>query len=725
MKSKGLSFNYITLMLICQFLMPSIGVVARAMPDEYVENPTVEAVVNQKWLEYESATDTEKKNYELIPEKYIYESTEPEKIMSSFAASYSLKNQGVMSPLENQGSFGICWAFSANLSLESVLRRQDPNFNIQFSERQFDYATSINGIAEGFNPFVSYFRTLTTGAYHRTPFEAFLAGYAPVNSSDFNVQYLDTSKKSLAEIYPSDKMSYSVQEYIELPSIAVNANAEIREAWVAKIKSHIANHGALTVASIGTAAPYGGSCFYYGGSYILLNVDGSCREEDHNNGHMMTIIGWDDNVEYSYCRKVDANRHGYTDEDSDCASNGGTPVSGRGAFILQNSWTTDESSVYAYPLLAYTSYVDSLFGVTKASTKDWDNSYVISDSSDYETSLYSWSYKKNDDKSEDYIAFMRDPSSSEKLQRISFVARNNLVKNGDTTEAYISFDGQNYAPIGDITLSNGGGFSIVPDDEIVLTGSSFIIKLVSTSNYISNVSVFTNFTDQSTAKTFHPQSSAEITKDVTDKKSTIYYLPGFSRNIKNGTKLTYKLIAKNGADFSNYISASGNYVINNFANTTISISDDLPVGEYILTTLDSNTILNQTNYNNVLPDNIVELEPIDNQYFKLGFITTSELLSYFHINNLTVSVSEIKTGAEVAIKNSNGASLKTWQIAVAGDVNGDGKENIFDYIAIRKHIMETDIITAKVTALAADVNDDNKINIFDYIEIRKNIMERE
>jgi len=594
-------------MLICQFLMPSIGVVARAVPDENIENLTVEAVVNQKWLEYESATDAEKKTYELIPEKYIYESTEPEKIISSFASYYNLKDHNLISPLENQGSLGICWAFSANLSLESALRRQDPNFNGTFSERQLDYATSINGILEGFNPFMPYTRTLTTGAYHRTAFEAFLAGYSPVKTTDFNVQYLDTSKKPLTQIFPNDKMTYSVQEYVEYPSIAVNANAEIREAWVAKIKSHITNYGALTVATIGPAASYAGSCFHYNGSYILLNVDGSCREEDSNNGHMMTIIGWDDDAEYSYCKKIDQNRHGYTDEDPDCANNGGTPVSGKGAFILQNSWTTDETNPYAYPLLAYNSYVYSLFGVSKVSTKDWDNSYIISDSSNFETSLYSWSYKKVDNKSEDYIIFTRDPASSEKLQRISFIAYSGLVKDGDLTEAFISTDGQNYTSLGSISLSNSGGYSIITDEEIMLSGNNFIIKLVSTSNYIDNVAVFTSFTDGQTTKSFHPRSSTEISHDVTSKISTAYYLPGFSRNINNGTKITYKLTAESGADFSNYLSATNNYIINNYADTTVTVSNDLPVGRYQLLTVIDGQTLSQTYYNNYLPSNSIDI----------------------------------------------------------------------------------------------------------------------
>jgi endoglucanase len=57
-----------------------------------------------------------------------------------------------------------------------------------------------------------------------------------------------------------------------------------------------------------------------------------------------------------------------------------------------------------------------------------------------------------------------------------------------------------------------------------------------------------------------------------------------------------------------------------------------------------------------------------------------------------------------------------------GDVNGDTKINVFDYIALKKYIAGT-ITTFPVEngVIAADVNGDGKVNVFDYIMMKKYI----
>ena len=59
---------------------------------------------------------------------------------------------------------------------------------------------------------------------------------------------------------------------------------------------------------------------------------------------------------------------------------------------------------------------------------------------------------------------------------------------------------------------------------------------------------------------------------------------------------------------------------------------------------------------------------------------------------------------------------------VRGDVNGDGKVSSADYVKIRKHIMQTDLIKENIYFYAADINNDNKISSADYVKIRKYIM---
>ena len=59
---------------------------------------------------------------------------------------------------------------------------------------------------------------------------------------------------------------------------------------------------------------------------------------------------------------------------------------------------------------------------------------------------------------------------------------------------------------------------------------------------------------------------------------------------------------------------------------------------------------------------------------------------------------------------------------IRGDINGDGKLSSLDYVKIKNHIMNTNVITDPVLQLAADANMDNKISSLDYVRIKNYIM---
>lgn len=79
------------------------------------------------------------------------------------------------------------------------------------------------------------------------------------------------------------------------------------------------------------------------------------------------------------------------------------------------------------------------------------------------------------------------------------------------------------------------------------------------------------------------------------------------------------------------------------------------------------------------------------------------------------------TGGKTKI-SKDGVVLKEFTNIIIGDVNGNGKIDIIDYIRIMKDIMNTEKLLG-VYALSADVNNNNKIDIIDYIRIMKIIME--
>ncbi len=64
-----------------------------------------------------------------------------------------------------------------------------------------------------------------------------------------------------------------------------------------------------------------------------------------------------------------------------------------------------------------------------------------------------------------------------------------------------------------------------------------------------------------------------------------------------------------------------------------------------------------------------------------------------------------------------------YTVSILGDAYGDGTINSADYIRIKNHIMETDVIEAgSAVFYAADINKDTNVTSLDYIKVRNYIM---
>ena len=51
------------------------------------------------------------------------------------------------------------------------------------------------------------------------------------------------------------------------------------------------------------------------------------------------------------------------------------------------------------------------------------------------------------------------------------------------------------------------------------------------------------------------------------------------------------------------------------------------------------------------------------------------------------------------------------------DINGDGKVNMFDYIALKSHVLGKTLLDSDKLA-HADANGDGKVNMFDYLTVK-------
>lgn len=85
-------------------------------------------------------------------------------------------------------------------------------------------------------------------------------------------------------------------------------------------------------------------------------------------------------------------------------------------------------------------------------------------------------------------------------------------------------------------------------------------------------------------------------------------------------------------------------------------------------------------------------------------------------DTVIADTANVGTGYTLTLKD------KTYTIVVLGDVNGDGKASAGDYVLIKNHIMQTNLIKDSANQNAADVNKDGKISAGDYVLIKNYIM---
>ena len=92
-------------------------------------------------------------------------------------------------------------------------------------------------------------------------------------------------------------------------------------------------------------------------------------------------------------------------------------------------------------------------------------------------------------------------------------------------------------------------------------------------------------------------------------------------------------------------------------------------------------------------------------------------------------------GEEIIVKDLNGEKIQDdlniatgytvdekYTISVLGDVNGDGKMNSADLLAIQKDLLKVKEIDNEYKKISADVNQDEIINSADLLKIQKQLL---
>lgn len=527
--------------------------------------------LNPTFIAYLTLSEEEKSKESVIPSfevvDFVSNDTQiTDELPTKFdARDYNGKNY--ITEMKNQYSTGLCWAFASLEQIESYLmftqnKPYDENSEI-FSIRQMDYATSLSGIKNYTNE--NGYRDLTSGGNYYMSSLAMSNGITIVNDEKmpFNSS---TDKKELYEVLNYGNSLYEVNGTIDIPIINSSSTDKDKENYVKTIKSNILKYGSAYVA---TGSPQG-SCGTYNNdesSYVIRND--KCAYNSNYGAHAMQIIGWDDEYKYSFCSNG-SNHMPY----SDICPDNYSLVSGTGAWLLRNSWGTDDSiKEFQYVYLTFDSQnigVNFATKISKMAERDWDNNYHGN----------LWKTSGSDSLLSVESTFLKKINSNEKIEKIKFYT---MGQNGKYT-LNIKSDNLDYTYNKEITTDLPGIYTVdLSSENITITGNKFTVTIKSTNDvYLlrDSISVFTSNVDKTPVI---QTSNIDVSKVLKISDGNYkYFIYSETKNIASNEIIDYKLL-KDNTDYSGYIvKLENNVVAENNINASMILNKDIPVGNYTL-----------------------------------------------------------------------------------------------------------------------------------------------
>jgi len=522
--------------------------------------------LNPKYVEYLELSLEEKEKVSLIPNVVVMEYSSKQVASTNFPSTYNLNSVGgktFVTPMNNQGTLGLCWGFAALQQAESYLmvskNESYSNLTEKFSVRQIDYAISTNGIKNYLNEYGA--RLLTDGSNYYQASLIMSYGLSMVDD-EFMPYNSDKTLRNLSDILNFKNSKYELNSSIMMPILASDATTSTRNSYISSVKDYVMKYGG---AYVGTGSP-DGNCGFKNtdGTYAMVDADDCVG----NSGHAMQIIGWDDNYKYSYCRSgsshLDVNANGSCDE--------GTLVSDKGAWILKNSW--GEESEYKYVYMGYSSYgmeINFSTSLTEMSDRNWDNVY--------NKGIIDFTFNISTD---DTVTFNQKINTNEKIEKIKFIS---YGKDGEYTIS-IETATKKYTDIKTIKTNEPGIYTVdLSSLNILLEDMEFkiTIKSANDKHFIPNsISVYTTNEDKTPIIQTKDLGVNSVTID--EGSNYRYLLYSDTKNIESDTRVSYSLW-KDGQDYTSYLDSDRTYLVaaNNIGYALI-LRSNIPSGEYILKT---------------------------------------------------------------------------------------------------------------------------------------------
>ena len=529
--------------------------------------------LNPQYVEYLTYSEEEKDKLGEIPISMVIDYS-PRDVAETInvPSSYDLRNDNgnnYVTPVRDQGNLGICWTFATAGAAEShLLKTNNSSYNASsklISERQIDYATSRNGIKDYKSEYVSFVkRSLGDGGNFYISTIALANGISLIDYNNFK-EYndRDLQKMELSDVLSYNKSLYEVNSTINFPilnlrkstSILTEEEIETRDSYLKEVKQNIIENGA---------------------AYVGTLMDSSCRYTDSNlnntvidvyncnssGGHAMEIIGWDDDLEYSYC----ADTRTHNSNTSSCTR----VVSGKGVWILKNSW----GDTLQYPYLTYDSLytlISFIDEVESSQNKNWDNNYILGDGSE---DVKSNTYTLNDTKIK----------NDEKIKKVKFITENPEteynVKIKKKDGSYRTFSKTSDLP----------GLMTIDITEDILVNKDTEITVYSDNGFIDKVSIFTSNVNATATIDLSKYNGTTLADDNMRLYSE-------TKNIPSGSTITYKVYNSNEQDISNKVTFTNNVVAENNINTSATFSSDLDSDTYRVDAIYNSNVVGSMNIN--------------------------------------------------------------------------------------------------------------------------------
>lgn len=534
--------------------------------------------LNPLYVEYLTFDDVQKNDLELIPTPtvtdYNSQTVENDENLPSKYDLRDVSGKNYVTPVRNQGKLGTCWTFASAGTVESYLlkannKSYDEN-SLLISERQIDYATAIDGLNDYKSEYVSFAqRKLGSGGNFYISTVAMANGVSLFNYNNFK-KYNDTD---LSTMEMSEVLNYAKSEYevnstnmISTPGFRLSTDKLTEEQkvernnYINEVKTEIMKYGAAYVST-----SVGDGCYYDD-----TNLNNMVIDVYHCNrlsgGHAMQIIGWDDDIEYSYCADSYNNRNTPV---SSCSEE--SIVKGKGVWILKNSWGEDSP----YPYLAYDSLHTSVAFVTDLNetnagrnmtdlSGEWKYSYILgSELEDISSTELSMESTKIEDNNKDLY--------SEELRKIKFISLTY-----DTTFNIAIKDYQGNVSKITKTSAMPGLVTVEVPYNVYIDKTSTIKITTKDGSFVDKVMLFTAGYYLNPAVSYKKYDN-----QISTPKIRLYQE---YKMVESNTTMEYKLYDSNNNDVTDKITYTNNTVGKNNANPLFDFSN-LSSGKYKLDTV--------------------------------------------------------------------------------------------------------------------------------------------